>query len=71
MVLWWSLVTHEGLGYTGSQEAARHVLEVLGWSPVTHEWLYIIIQAVSTLLNGTLVVEWGPGVLEWSSARAT
>ena len=56
--------------YTGSQEAAkwslsgaRPVLEVLGWSPVTHEGLYIIIQAVSTLLNGTLVVAWGPGVV--------
>ena len=55
-------------GYTGSQEAARPVLEVLGWSPVTHEVLYIIIQAVSTLLNGTIVVAWGPGVLEWSPA---
>ena len=60
-------------GYTGSQEAAkwslsgaRPVLEVLGWSPVTQEGLYIIIQAVSKLLNGTLVVEWGPWVLEWS-----
>ena len=61
-------------GYnTGSQEAAkwslsgaRPVLEVLGWSPVTHEVLYIIIQAVSTLLNGSIVVAWGPGVLEWS-----
>ena len=38
-------------GYTGSQEAAqrsqsgaRPVLEVLGWSPVSHEGLYIIIQ---------------------------
>ena len=47
-------------GYTGSQEAAqrsqsgaRPVLEVLGWSTVSHEGLYIIIQAVSTLLNGT------------------
>ena len=30
--------------------------------------IYIIIQAVSTLLNGTLVVAWGPGVLEWSPA---
>ena len=44
------------------------MLEVLGWSPVTHEGLYIIIQAVSTLLNGTLVVAWGPGVLGWSPA---
>ena len=62
-------------GYTGSQEAAkwslsgaRPVLEVLGWSPVIQEGLYIIIQAVSKLLNGTLVVEWGPGVLERSPA---
>ena len=46
-------------GYTASQEAAqrsqsgaRPVLEVLGWFSVSHEGLYIIIQAVSTLLNG-------------------
>ena len=52
-------------GYTSSQEAAkwslsgaRPVLEGLGWSPVTHDGLYIIIPAVSTLLNGTLVVDW-------------
>ena len=62
-------------GYTGSQEAAkwslsgaRPVLEVLGWSPVTHEGLYSIIQAVSTLLDGTLLVVLCPGVLEWSQA---
>ena len=64
-------------GYTSSQEAAkwslsgaRPVLEGLGWSPVTHEGLYIMIQAVSTLLNGTLVVAWGPGVVSsatWGS----
>ena len=60
-------------GYTRSQEAAkwslsgaRPVLEGLGWSPVTHDGLYIIIPAVSTLFNGTLVVAWGPWVLEWS-----
>ena len=35
---------------------------------MTHEGLYIIIQAVSTLLNGTLEVAWGPEVLEWSPA---
>ena len=35
---------------------------------MTHEGLYIIIQSVSTLLNGTLVVAWGPGVLEWPPA---
>ena len=58
-------------GYTSSQEAAkwslsgaRPVLEGLGWSPVTHDGLYIIIPAVSTLLNGTLVVAWGLG--SWS-----
>ena len=62
-------------GYTGSQEAAkwslsgaRPKLEVLGWSPVTHEGLYIIIQAVSTLLNGTIgdrgsMGPWGPGMV--------
>ena len=65
-------------GYTDSQEAAkwslsgaRPVLEVLGWSPVTHEGLYIIIQAVSTLLNGTLVVAWGPGVVSIATSRYT
>ena len=66
-------------GYTGSQEAAqrsqsgaRPVLEVLGWSLVTHEGLYIIIQAqaVSTLLNGTLLVVLCPGVLEWSEVSS-
>ena len=50
------------------RSCSRPVLEVLGWSPVTHEVLYIIIQAVSTLLNGTIVVAWGPGVLELSPA---
>ena len=49
---------------TGLVSGARPVLEVLGWSPVTHEGLYIIIQAVSTLLNGTLVVVLCPGVLD-------
>ena len=33
-----------------------------------HEGLYIIIQAVSTLLNGTLVVVVCCGVLDWSPA---
>ena len=35
---------------------------------MTHEGLYIIIQAVSTLLNGTLVVVLCCGVLDWSPA---
>ena len=61
-------------GYTRSQEAAkwslsgaRPVLEGLGWSPVTHNGLYIIIPAVSTLFNGTLASgsmgPLGPGVV--------
>ena len=33
---------------------------------MTHDGLYIIIPAVSTLFNGTLVVALGPWVLEWS-----
>ena len=55
-------------GYTSSQEAAKWslsgakpVLEGMGWSPVTHDGLCIIIPAVSTLLNSTLVVAWGLG----------
>ena len=60
-------------GYTGSQEAAkwslsgaRPVLEVLGWSPVTHEVLYIIIQAVAQYAaqwyDSDSMGPWGPGV---------
>ena len=35
---------------------------------MTYDGLYIIIPAVSTLLDGTLVVAWGSWVLEWSSS---
>ena len=35
---------------------------------MTHEGLYIIIQAVNTLLNGTLVVVLCCGVLDWFPA---